>query len=128
MQNYAGNNQTEPVEMEEMIAFCGLACNECDAFVATKTKMTPGEKLKLAEKWTKLYGNGRTVKPEEVMCVGCLSENGQMWTNCSRCEIRKCGQTKKVTNCAYCADYPCGKLKTFFMEAPDAKIRLDAIR
>ena len=114
--------------MTEMIAFCGLACNECDACIATKTTMTAEGKIKLAEKWTKLYGHGRTVKPEEVICDGCLSEDGRMWTHCSRCEIRKCGKAKEISNCAFCPDYFCGKLEKFFMEAPDAKIRLDAIR
>jgi hypothetical protein len=111
-----------------MIAFCGLACSECDAYIAAKTKMTAGEKLKLAEKWAKLYGHGRTVKPEEVVCAGCLAESGRMWTHCSGCEIRKCGQAKKVENCAYCSEYICAQLERFYQEAPDAKIRLDAIR
>jgi hypothetical protein len=114
--------------MDKIISFCGLSCQECDAYLASETTMTAAEKEKLAEKWTKLYGHGRIIQPEEIICDGCLTECGWLWSNCSNCEIRKCGKEKKVKNCAYCSDYACDKLEGFFREVPDARIKLDAIR
>jgi hypothetical protein len=47
---------------------------------------------------------------------------------CTVCEIRKCGQEKKVKNCAYCADCACEKLEKLFTMAPVAKANLEAIK
>ena len=113
--------------MENMIAYCGLSCAKCDAFPLNQQKMTAAEKIQIAEKWTKLYGHGRTVKAEDVHCDGCLSEDGQLWAHCARCEIRKCGREKQLKNCGYCADYPCKKLDEIFTISPEAKNTLDEI-
>ena len=114
--------------MDEMIAFCGLACNGCDAFPSNQNKMTPDENIKVAEKWTKLYGHGGTIKAEDIHCDGCQSKDGTLFKYCSMCEIRKCGKAKQVKNCAYCADYACEKLIQFFAMAPIAKTNLEEIR
>ena len=114
--------------MDKMIAFCGLSCTGCDAFPANQKKMTADEKIKVAEKWTMLYGRGHTIKPEDIHCDGCQSNGGTVFHYCSMCEIRKCGKAKQVKNCAYCADYACEKLTNFFKMAPDAKANLEQIR
>jgi Protein of unknown function (DUF3795) len=114
--------------MEKMIAFCGLNCTGCDAFPANRSRMTLAEKKTAAEKWSQLYGHGRTIKPEEMECDGCLSAGGKLWNRCRNCEVRKCGQEKKVKNCAYCRDYPCEKLNEIFIIAPLGKDTLEIIR
>jgi hypothetical protein len=44
------------------------------------------------------------------------------------CEIRKCGQTRKVANCAACPDYACDKLEGVFKMVPEARKTLDSLR
>jgi Protein of unknown function (DUF3795) len=114
--------------MEKMVAFCGLNCTGCDAFPANRSRMTLVEKKTAAEKWTELFGRGRTIKPDEMECDGCLSGGGKLWNRCRNCEVRKCGMEKQVKNCGYCRDYPCEKLNEIFIIAPTAKANLEKIR
>lgn len=110
--------------MEKMIAFCGIVCTECPAFLATQ-KDDDGERRKVAEMWSKQYNVD--IRPEEINCDGCLSD-GRLVGHCMVCEIRKCGLKRNVENCAYCDDYACEKLNRFFAMASQAKIVLEEIR
>lgn len=111
--------------MNEMIAYCGLDCHKCGAFLATRDNDDEKRK-KVAEFWSKEFG--KEIKPQDINCDGCLTENGNLFGYCKVCEIRKCAKEKAVENCAYCNDYLCDKLKAFYKMAPEAKIRLDEIR
>ena len=111
--------------MDRMVAFCGLICTECPAFLATQ-KDDDEERKKVAEMWTKEYG--ADIKAEDVNCDGCLITDGRHINYCSICEIRKCGLGKGVQNCAYCPDYACEKLEKFFDMASKAKDTLEEIR
>ena len=111
--------------MEEMIAYCGIACNECPALIATRNDDN-GKRSEVAEQWSKMYNTD--VKPEEVNCSGCLSGDGTLYKHCQVCEIRKCGKDKDVQNCGHCTDYPCNKLDWIFKVEPEAKRRLDGVR
>jgi hypothetical protein len=109
---------------DEMIAYCGLACHKCGAFLATINN--DNEKRKeVAAAWSKLYNF--VIKPEEVNCRGCLSHN-TLFMHCQVCAIRKCGQEKGVKNCAHCPDYGCAKLESILSLAPDARKNLEEIR
>ena len=94
-----------------MIAFCGLDCTKCDAYIATKNK---DDKLRrrTAEKWEKEF-NHPGLKPNDINCDGCLSKNGTIFKHCKVCEIRRCADEKEVNNCAHCNDYSCEKLDKF---------------
>ena len=105
--------------MDKMIAFCGITCTDCKAFIATRENDVAKKKA-IAEEWK--------IKPEEVNCNGCPNPNGQHINYWDTCEIRKCGKEKGVVNCAHCSDYTCEKLEKFFEMVPDAKKRLDGIR
>jgi len=111
--------------MEKMIAFCGIVCTECPAFLATKND-DDNERKKIAEMWSEQYNSD--IKPEDINCEGCLSDGEKVFNYCRVCEIRKCGQEKSVQNCAYCVEYVCEKLDKFFNIAPDCKTTLDAIK
>ncbi len=111
--------------MDKMIAFCGIVCTECPAFLATQ-KDDDNERTKVAELWSKEFK--AEIKPEDINCDGCLLESGRLFGHCKVCEIRKCGQERNVKNCAYCDDYACEKLNKFFGMAPDAKATLEEIR
>jgi len=111
--------------MEKMIAFCGLICTECPAFIATQ-KDDDDEKRKVAEMWSKDYKVD--LKPEDINCDGCVVDSERLFSHTKVCEIRKCGMERKVTNCAYCDEYDCDKLTEFFKMAPEAKTTLDEVR
>lgn len=111
--------------MENMIAFCGLACHECGAFLATKQN-DDTKRAEVAQLWSKLYN--ADIKPEDVYCDGCLSSGGYLFNHCKVCEIRACGLDRGVESCAHCQDYACEKLEQFFKLVPEAQKQLDGIR
>ncbi len=111
--------------MNEAIAFCGIDCNECGTFIATKND-DDEKRLEVAQTWSKQYNSD--IKPEDINCDGCQSNGERLFNYCTVCGIRKCAKERGVANCAYCDDYACEKLEDFFKLAPDSKIKLDEIR
>lgn len=111
--------------MERIIAYCGLICSECPAFIATK-KDDDELRAKTAEQWSREFGE--EIKPESINCDGCLSVNGRHINYCNVCDVRKCGSDRRVINCAYCDEYGCEKITKFFNSAPNAKANLEEIR
>ena len=111
--------------MERMVAFCGIVCTKCPAYLATQ-KDDDEERKRVAQMWTKQFNT--EIKPETINCDGCLAENGRHIEYCQLCEIRECGLEKGVKNCAFCDEYPCDKLEGFFAHAPDAQATLEEIR
>ena len=110
--------------MAEIIAYCGLDCSKCSAFIATQ-KSDIEEKKKIAERWTKdLHVD---FEPEDITCDGCKSERISGW--CSKiCKVRPCAENRKVETCAHCDDYACEKLKKFISTEPEATKKLEEIR
>ena len=111
--------------MDKMIAYCGIVCTECPAFIATQ-KNDDAKRKEVAEAWSKQYK--MSVKPEDINCDGCKTQGKRLIGYCNICQIRKCGQEKRVENCAYCDEYECEKLTKFFAMAPHAKASLEGIR
>ncbi len=110
--------------MSEIIAYCGLSCSDCPAYIATQEDDNAKRK-ETAETWSQEFN--ADIKPEDINCDGCLS-NERVFRHCNVCEIRKCAREKDVMNCAHCDEYACEKLSEFFEMVPDTKERLDAIR
>ena len=112
--------------MGPMIAYCGLVCTDCPAYLATQADDLAGLEQVVAE-WTQAYGiQGLTA--ESVRCDGCLGTEGRKVGHCFECEVRLCALGRNVLNCAHCADYGCDTLQAFFGFVPDARTRLDGIR
>jgi hypothetical protein len=111
--------------MDKILAYCGLDCGGCGAYLATKNNDN-AQRAKTAEEWSKQYGHA--FKPEDINCSGCTTRGKLNFSYCNICEIRKCGVEKKVKNCAYCSDYACEKLDKFFTMAPMAKANLEKIK
>lgn len=105
--------------MDRMVAFCGITCTDCKAFIATKENDEAAKKA-IAEEWK--------IQPEDVDCEGCTNPDGRHISYWSACEIRKCGTQKSVANCAYCTDYACEQLEKFHEHAPKAKTTLDELQ
>lgn len=111
--------------MNKIIAYCGLVCSDCPAYIATQA----GDKQaldKIVEQWRVEY-NAPNITLEGVMCDGCL-DGGRKCAHCGECEIRACGTERAVANCAACGDYPCAKLEAFFKLVPQARANLEALR
>jgi hypothetical protein len=109
--------------MPEMIAYCGLSCQKCPAFIATLNDDDKARR-RAATMYAKKYG--LKFKPEDINCEGCQSEGGKLISYCSTCEIRKCGQNKGVDNCTCCSEQPCQNLIDFHAFSPEAKAAYDA--
>jgi Protein of unknown function (DUF3795) len=110
--------------MENMIAYCGLVCSSCPAFIATRNNDDAGRK-KTAAYYAQKYG--LSLKPEDINCDGCKSETGRLIGYCQSCEIRKCNRAKGMDNCAVCDARPCEKLLKFHEFSTEAKAAFDAL-
>ena len=111
--------------MNQMIAFCGLDCFQCDAYKATVANDEPA-RVKIAAQWSEAYSF--PFKASDINCHGCLATDGVQIGHCAQCEIRRCGVEKGVENCGRCGDFACGKLTAFIAQIPGAKERLEAER
>jgi predicted nucleic acid binding AN1-type Zn finger protein len=111
--------------MEKIIAYCGIVCSECPAYIATQNN-DDAKRRETAEQWTKQFGH--EMKPEDINCYGCLTDTGRIVNYCAICEIRTCARERGMVNCAYCDDYACDKLEKFFQMAPMFRATLDEIR
>ncbi len=112
--------------MAKMIAYCGLICSDCAAYLATQANDQAALR-RVRDQWREEY-NVPQMTVDDVTCDGCLVE-GLKCGHCAECDIRACGRSRGVVNCAHCADYAgCDMLKRFFGFVPDAKAKLDQIR
>jgi hypothetical protein len=111
--------------MGEMIAVCGLRCDECGAYIAWRDNDND-KRAETAATWSRLYQVD--VAPSAINCGGCTSEGEVVFHHCTVCEIRRCGLARGVANCAHCEDYACDKLEEFFNMAPECRTTLDRIR
>ena len=110
---------------KKIIAYCGLICSDCPAYIATQADDREALE-KIVAQWREEY-NAPGMTVESILCDGCL-DGPRKCGHCAECEIRACGVAKGVLNCAYCDDYACEKLEGFFDFVPDAKVALDDIR
>jgi hypothetical protein len=109
--------------MNEIVAYCGLDCAKCEAFLATQ-KNDRAELERVAQKWSE---GGAKLTAEDVTCDGCFGKRVSKYAR-SNCAIRACGIDKKVKNCAYCGEYKCEKIAKFLQNTPTAAEKLDTIR
>lgn len=87
--------------MKDLIAYCGLDCENCDARKATLHNDNQLRE-KTAELWTKL--NGVEITAEMINCTGCR-QVGVKTPFCNElCPIRKCAREKKFCTCGDCAE------------------------
>ncbi len=111
--------------MTKFIAYCGLDCGACNAYIATQKNDT-GMIERTAIEWSNLYHSDITAK--DVWCDGCTVGSGRLCGHCSDCSIRACAQERHVANCGVCPGYGCETITTFIEMAPDVKTVLDRIR
>ena len=115
-------------KMSKIIAVCGLACNDCIAFLATQ-KNDDKMRQKVVEAWST---DKERLELKDIDCDGC-TVGGRLHKFCSVCKIRNCGLERGIENCAYCDEYPCEKLEKLLksfrtVSGEEAKANLEEIR
>ena len=112
--------------MDSMIAYCGLICTDCEAYIATQAN-----DLEALERLT-AKAREQFSMPElavtATMCDGCLSNSDRLCGYCFECPVRACGMERGVANCAFCDDYGCVKVEAIWGMAPQARTTLDGLR
>ena len=111
--------------MDRMIAYCGLACHECPARLATEADCDE-RRAEVAAQWSREYN--ADIQPGDIHCAGCRSASGPHFRHCHECKIRACASARAVDTCAACDDYACEELTAFFAMVPPAKEALDKLR
>ena len=112
--------------MDRIVAYCGLVCSDCEAYMATQAN-DPVTLAQLAEKWRQEF-NSPEITADSILCDGCPGTNGGRRIGyCATCEIRACALERGVANCGHCADYACDRLEGFFVKAADARVVLNEI-
>ena len=103
--------------MEKMIAYCGLDCAQCGAYLAMNND-DQALREKTAAEWTVKFNFSFT--PEMINCSSCKGDGAKMGY-CSQCEIRACASEKGVVNCGACADFKtCKTINGFLAQVPCA--------
>ena len=97
--------------MRDMIAYCGLDCEKCDAYLAT---LHDDQALR-AEL------NHAPILPEHINCKGCRADGVKTVFCESLCRIRQCALKKGVTTCGDCLDLEtCQSIGEILSNNPDA--------
>ena len=104
--------------MNKMIAYCGLDCEKCDAYIATINDDQELRK-KTAKLWAEL--NNAPILPEDINCQGCRVDGVKTVFCDNICSIRKCALKKGVTTCGECSYLDrCSTVGSFLKNNPSA--------
>ena len=87
--------------MRNMIAYCGLDCEKCDAYLAT-IHDDQALREKTAKLWAEL--NHAPILPEHIYCEGCRMDGAKTVYCESLCGIRQCALKKGAVTCGDCPD------------------------
>jgi hypothetical protein len=91
---------------KKLAAVCGLYCEACTLFIASKED--PARLKKLAERFQ--------LSEKEIECCGCRSNKRTAY--CEKCKMYICAAERGIEFCVECTDYPCDELKQFQSKAP----------
>ena len=89
-----------------LAAVCGLFCEACTLFIATKED--PARLKDLAARFQ--------LSEEAVQCHGCRSAKRGPY--CEHCKMVTCATGRGIDFCSECGEYPCDELKQFQSERP----------
>ena len=103
--------------MNPLIAYCGLDCEKCDAFIATKNN-DQALRERTAKLWSEL--NNAPILPEHINCEGCRVDGVKTFFCQTLCAVRKCAVGKGVGTCGDCAEMEsCQKIGAIIAHNPD---------
>ncbi len=110
-------------KMKQMIGYCGLNCERCDAYLATVR-----DDWQLREKTAKLWAelNHAPILPEHINCLGCRMDGVKTVFCESMCGIRQCARKKGVATCGECPELEaCSIVGTILANDPSARKNLE---
>jgi hypothetical protein len=108
--------------MKDLIAYCGLDCEACEARTATINN-DDALRAKVAKRWSEL--NGVAITPEMIRCTGCRVDGVKTPYCDSICPIRQCALGKGVSTCGACEEMEkCEKLGMILGNNPEARRNL----
>ena len=100
--------------MKKMIAYCGLDCEKCDAYIATVNN-DQNLREKTAKLWSKL--NDVSILPEAINCLGCRADGIKTGYCENICDIRKCAIKREIETCSKCSEFKnCNTIQTFLLK------------
>lgn len=104
--------------MKDMIGYCGLDCEKCDAYLAT-IHDDQALREKTAKLWAEL--NDAPILPEHINCMGCRVDGVKTVYCDSLCPIRQCALERGVVTCGGCPKLgKCEKVGIVISNDPDA--------
>ena len=107
--------------MEKLVAYCGLDCAVCGAYLAHKND-DQALREKTAAEWTKAHNFNFT--PEMINCSSCKG-TGVHIGHCSECPMRKCAIGKGVAHCGTCNEFEtCKTINDFMAQVPSVRENL----
>ena len=112
--------------MKDLIAYCGLNCETCEAYIAT-IKDDNEMRKKVSKHWSEL--NGIEITPEMINCTGGRVDGVKTIFCDSICQIRQCALVNKVETCTECEEMEeCDKIKFIFENNSDAQKNLQNLK
>ena len=106
------------------LAYCGLVCEECPVFQATKNRDEVHKRWLAAE-----YSSEELCfSTRDMTCYGCHSQQRLESRMCRGCRVRACAVTRPIENCAHCVEYPCRLIERFISTETDARLQLEMER
>ena len=95
--------------MRRYIAYCGLDCERCEAYIATVNN-DDNLREKVAKEWSEL--NNVEITPDMINCLGCRMDGVKTPFCDSMCPIRQCAMEEGVETCGSCSQLEsCGKVR-----------------
>lgn len=107
-----------------MMAYCGLECGGCPAYLATQ-KNDMEALARVAADWSRQFGTD--IPAETIICDGC-KVGKRMCSYCFTCRVRQCAASREVPTCAHCDEYACRLLETCPGFNAGGKENLDRIK
>ena len=108
--------------MNELIGFCGLDCENCDARTAT-LRNDDEMRERVAKQWSEL--NGVKITAEMINCAGCRVDGVKTPYCEALCPIRQCALRRQVETCGDCAEMEnCETAGSLWKNNPEALRRL----
>ena len=108
--------------MHDLIAICGLDCQDCDARKATINN-DDALREKVAKLWSEL--NNTEITAEMINCMGCRTDGIKTVYCDSLCPIRKCAVSKGFETCGECPSVEaCQTVAPITSTNAEAKINL----
>jgi len=105
------------------LAFCGLDCNECPVFQATRAD-DQAQKVWLAMEYS---APSDCFHPSDMTCLGCHQQSHPLSKMCRACEIRRCASQHVLNTCAECYEFPCVLIERFVPVETDNRNKLDEV-